>query len=100
MTFHVRERQKTYLHFLEQGSSLSIVLKVIPHRLQNPVQGDCQGILQVTCTGTKTVVLFTLWHRRSAMATVAMTQLKLNKHADPTAVEEETVSMVAGAAVV
>ena len=59
LTVGMRQGPYTHLHFLEQGSSLSIVLKVIPHGLQYAVQGDCQGILQVTCTGTKTVVLFT-----------------------------------------
>ncbi len=59
LTARMRQGRYTHLHFLEQGSSLSIVLKVIPHGLQNAVQGDCQGILQVTCTGSKTVMLFT-----------------------------------------
>jgi len=78
----MRQDQYTYLYFLEQGCSLSIVLKVIPHRLQYAVQRDRQGILQVTCTSSKTVTLFTLWPRTSAACTVALTQHKLNKHTD------------------
>lgn len=56
-----------YLDFLQERSSLCILFKVVPDRLQDAVEGHSQCLLQIACVPTFT--LYTLrssWRPRSS----------------------------------